>query len=229
MIIHKNALVMIYNSLLCCQKIIIHSVSTLVSFSIILWGLSGVLSLSLYGYEFNIYGYLFWVAIALGIINVWAVFRVGKPLKELLYSQQKYETDFRYGLSVVRNNKNSIYDNQSEKREYVLSRKNFNRVVDNFYKLTFRKAKIDIVRSFFVQIYSLTGTILALPRYFAKSISFGQIMQVQSAFYSVISPMLFLVFWYENLAELRTNVSRLSELKKSMHTSQLQEIGRAHV
>lgn len=115
MIIHKNALVMIYNSLLCCQKIIIHSVSTLVSFSIILWGLSGVLSLSLYGYEFNIYGYLFWVAIALGIINVWAVFRVGKPLKELLYSQQKYETDFRYGLSVVRNNKNSIYDNQSEK------------------------------------------------------------------------------------------------------------------
>ncbi|ORU69312.1 ABC transporter ATP-binding protein, partial [Francisella tularensis subsp. holarctica] len=92
--------------------------------------------------------------------------------------------DFRYGLSVVRNNKNSIYDNQSEKREYVLSRKNFNRVVDNFYKLTFRKAKIDIVRSFFVQIYSLTGTILALPRYFAKSISFGQIMQVQSAFYS---------------------------------------------
>ncbi|APA83885.1 ABC transporter ATP-binding protein/permease [Francisella tularensis] len=202
---------------------IIHSVSTLVSFSIILWGLSGVLSLSLYGYEFNIYGYLFWVAIALGIINVWAVFRVGKPLKELLNSQQKYEADFRYGLSVVRNNKNSIYDNQSEKREYVLSRKNFNRVVDNFYKLTFRKAKIDIVRSFFVQIYSLTGTILALPRYFAKSISFGQIMQVQSAFYSVISPMLFLVFWYENLAELRTNVSRLSELKKSMHTSQLQD------
>ncbi|MDE4982357.1 ABC transporter ATP-binding protein/permease, partial [Francisella tularensis subsp. holarctica] len=59
-----------------CQKIIIHSVSTLVSFSIILWGLSGVLSLSLYGYEFNIYCYLFWVAIALGIINVWAVFRV---------------------------------------------------------------------------------------------------------------------------------------------------------
>ena len=34
--------------------------------------------------------------------------------------------------------------------------------------------------------------------------------------------MLFLVFWYENLAELRTNVSRLSELKKSMQTSQQQ-------
>ncbi|MDE4998961.1 ABC transporter ATP-binding protein/permease, partial [Francisella tularensis subsp. holarctica] len=73
----------------------------------------------------------------------------------------------------------------------VLSRKNLKRVVDNFYKLTIRKAKIVIVRSFFVQIYSLTGTIQALPRYFAKSISFWQIMQVQSPFYIVISPMLF--------------------------------------
>ncbi|WP_318263502.1 SbmA/BacA-like family transporter [Francisella-like endosymbiont] len=191
-----------------------------VSFSIILCGLSRVLSLSLYGYEFNIYGYFFWVVIVLGIINVWAVFMIGKPLKELLYSQQKYEADFRYGLSIVRNNKNSIYDNQFEKREYVLSRKNFNKVVDNFYKVTFYKAKIDIIRSFFVQIYCLTGTILALPRYLAKSISFGQIIQVQSVFYNVISPMLFLVFGYENLAELRTNVSRLSELKKSMQTSQ---------
>ncbi|MFV9984541.1 MAG: SbmA/BacA-like family transporter [Francisella endosymbiont of Hyalomma asiaticum] len=98
----------------------------------------------------------------------------------------------------------------------------YNKVVDNFYKVTFYKAKIDIVRSFFVQIYCLTGTILALPRYLAKSISFGQIIQVQSVFYNVISPMLFLVFWYENLAELRTNVSRLSELKKSMQTSQQQ-------
>ncbi|MDE4940691.1 ABC transporter ATP-binding protein/permease, partial [Francisella tularensis subsp. holarctica] len=65
------------------------------------------------GYEFNIYGYLFWVGIAFGLINVLAVFSVGKPLKELLYSHQKYETDFRYGLTVVRNNKNSMYDNQS--------------------------------------------------------------------------------------------------------------------
>lgn len=201
---------------------VIHSISTFLSFSIILWGLSGVLSFSLYGYDFNFSGYLFWVAIILGIINVFAIFKVGKPLKKLLYSQQKYEADFRYGLSVIRNNKISIYDCQSEKKEYISSRKNFSKVVDNFYKVTFRRAKIDIVRSFFIQIYSLTGTILALPRYFTKSINFGQLMQVQSAFYNVISPMLFLVFWYENIAELRTNVNRLSELKKSMNSSQQQ-------
>ena len=185
-----------------------------VSFSIILCGLSRVLSLSLYGYEFNIYGYLFWVVIVLGIINVWAVFRIGKPLKELLYSQKKYEANFRYGLSIVRNNKNSIYDNQFEKREYVLPRKNFNKVVDNFYKVTFYKAKIDIVRSFFVQSILLDWNNFSITMLSCKSISFGQIIQVQSVFYNVISPMLFLVFWYENLVELRTNVSRLSELKK---------------
>ncbi|MDE5009162.1 ABC transporter ATP-binding protein/permease, partial [Francisella tularensis subsp. holarctica] len=56
-----------------------------------------------------------------------------------------------------------------------------------------------------------------------KSISFGLIFQVQSAFYSVSSPMFFLVFWYENLAELRNNVSRLYELKKSIHTSKMKD------
>ncbi|GAB4225909.1 MAG: ABC transporter ATP-binding protein/permease [Francisella sp.] len=198
---------------------VIHSVATLISFSIILWELSGILSIHFYNYQLNIYGYLFWTAMLLGIINVWAVFRVGRPLKDLLYSQQKYEADFRYGLAVVRNNKNLIYDNLSEKREYILSKKIFSRIIENFYKITFRKAKIDIVRSFFIQIYSLTGIILALPRYFHKSINFGQIMQVQSAFYNVISPMLFLVFWYENLTQLRTNVTRLYELKKSINNS----------
>lgn len=197
----------------------VHCIATLICFAIILWQLSGVLSFSLYGHQIHIYGYLFLVAVILGVINVIFVFRVGRPLKSLLYSQQKYEANFRYGLSVVRNNKTAIYDNQSEQREFVTSRKHLNNIVQNFYQVTFRRAKIDIVRSFFIQIYSLAGIILALPRYFAKSISFGQVMQVNSAFYNVISPMLFLVFGYEELAELRTNVSRLSELKKTISCS----------
>ena len=60
--------------------IIIHSVSTLVSFSIILWGLSGGLSL-FYMVILISMVIFFWVAIFLGKINVWAVFRVVKPLK----------------------------------------------------------------------------------------------------------------------------------------------------
>ncbi|QIW10965.1 SbmA/BacA-like family transporter [Francisella sp. LA112445] len=197
----------------------VHSIVTLICFAIILWQLSGVLSFSLYGHQFYIPGYLFLISVILGVVNVIFVFRVGRPLKSLLYSQQKYEADFRYGLSVVRNNKTAIYDNQSERKEFITSRKHLNNIVQNFYQVTFRRAKIDIVRSFFIQIYSLTGIILALPRYFAKSISFGQVMQVNSAFYNVISPMLFLVFGYEELAELRTNVSRLAELKKSIINS----------
>ncbi|MED7789235.1 SbmA/BacA-like family transporter [Francisella sp. 19X1-34] len=194
----------------------VHCIATLICFAIILWQLSGVLSFSLYGYQIHIYGYLFLVAVILGVVNVIFVFRIGRPLKNLLYSQQKYEADFRYGLSVVRNNKTAIYDSQSEKKEFISSKKHLNKIVQNFYQVTFRRAKIDIVRSFFIQIYSLAGIILALPRYFARSISFGQVMQVNSAFYNVISPMLFLVFGYEELAELRTNVSRLAELKKSI-------------
>lgn len=194
----------------------IRSVSSFISFSIVLWGLSGILSFSLWGSEFKIHGYLFWIAVILGFTNMWLVFKVGSPLKQLLYNQQKYEADFRYKLSVVRNNKASIYDNQSEKREYLTSRRNFSSIVRNFYSVTFRQAKIDIVSTFFTQIYAILGSILALPRYFAKELSFGQMMQVNSAFMQAIFPMLFFVYSYDNLAELRANVTRLSELKRSM-------------
>jgi putative ATP-binding cassette transporter len=128
----------------------VHCIATLICFAIILWQLSGVLSFSLYGHQFYISGYLFLISVILGVVNVIFVFRVGRPLKSLLYSQQKYEADFRYGLSVVRNNKTAIYDKQSEKKEFVTLRKHLNNIVQNFYQVTFRRAKIDIVRSFFI-------------------------------------------------------------------------------
>lgn len=55
-------------------------------------------------------------------------------------------------------------------------------MVDNFYKLTFREVKINIVTGLFSQVYAVIGIFLSLPRYFAKVISFGQVMQINAAF-----------------------------------------------
>ncbi|XSZ47210.1 ATP-binding cassette domain-containing protein [Francisella noatunensis] len=54
---------------------------------------------------------------------------------------------------------------------------------------------------------------MSLPRYFAKQISFGQMMQVNSAVMQVIFPMVYLTYVYETLASLRASMSRLTELK----------------
>jgi putative ATP-binding cassette transporter len=82
--------------------------------------------------------------------------------------------------------------------------------------LTFREIKINIVTGLFAQVYGVIGIFLSLPRYFAKAISFGQVMQINAAFLKVVSPLLFFVYSYDQVAELRANVKRLLELNNQI-------------
>lgn len=197
----------------------IGSILTFVLFSYILWGLSGVLECRLFGYDLTIKGYLFWLALLLAALNAYIVIKVGKPLRKLVYDKQKYEAEFRYNLANIRSNKNTICEGALEKFKISTLRKNFNLVISNFYQLTFREVKINIVTSLFSQVYAVIGIFLSLPRYFAKAISFGQVMQINAAFLKVVSPLLFFVYSYENVAELKANVKRLKELKLQVDNS----------
>ena len=76
----------------------------------------------------------------------------------------------------------------------------------------FRNAKIDVTNTLFGQVYAIVGTIMSLPRYFAKQVSF-KMMQVNSAVMQVIFPMVYLTYVYETVASLRASMSRLTELK----------------
>ena len=198
---------------------LISNIASFCSFAVILWGLSGSYEFNIYGFEMVIHGYLFWIAVILAVINVAVIFRVGRPLKRLVYEQQMCEANFRYHLSSVRNNKQSVSDNLAEKYEYVESKRNFGALIINFYALMFRRAKLDVVNMLFQQAYSIIGTMLALPRYFAKEINFGQLMQVNSAISSVIWPVVWLSFMYENIAELRASMTRLLELKRGIDST----------
>ena len=195
---------------------VVGSILTFSLFSWILWHLSGSFSIVLYGFTLNIHGYLFWLAILLAIVNIYLVIKVGKPLRQLVYDKQKYEAEFRYGLAKVRNNKHSICDSDLEKSIFSKQRKSFAAIVNNFYQLTFREIKINIVTGLFAQIYGVVGIFLSLPRYFAKAISFGQVMQINAAFLKVVSPLLFFVYSYDQVAELKANVKRLLELNSQI-------------
>ena len=192
------------------------SILTFSLFSWILWHLSGSFSVVLYGFTINIHAYLFWLAVLLAAMNIYLVIKIGKPLRQLVYDKQKYEAEFRYGLAKVRSNKHSICDGNLEKNIFSKQQKNFSAIVDNFYQLTFREIKINIVTGLFAQVYGVVGIFLSLPRYFAKAISFGQVMQINAAFLKVVSPLLFFVYSYDQVAELKANVKRLLELNSQM-------------
>ena len=81
---------------------------TLLSFVIILWGLSAAAPLHLFGKEFAIPGYLVWGALIYAIFGTALTQWIGSPLVRLDFKQQRFEADFRFNLVRARENSEQI-------------------------------------------------------------------------------------------------------------------------
>ncbi|MFN6886762.1 SbmA/BacA-like family transporter, partial [Proteus mirabilis] len=76
----------------------LHSLLTLISFATILWSLSGALSFSLAGKEWNIPGYMFWACIIYTLIGITITQLIGSPLRKINMDKQRKEADYRTAL-----------------------------------------------------------------------------------------------------------------------------------
>jgi putative ATP-binding cassette transporter len=81
---------------------------TLASVVAILWSLSGPLHVSLGGISISVPGYLVWAALLYAVVGTWLTNRVGRPLVQLNFDQQRYEADFRFGLVRFRENTEGV-------------------------------------------------------------------------------------------------------------------------
>ena len=84
------------------------AVVTLFSFLVILWALSGAASLVIGNTSIAIPGYMVWVALVYAVAGTWIMHRIGRPLVELNFTQQKVEADFRFSLVRFRENAEGI-------------------------------------------------------------------------------------------------------------------------
>src|SRR3989449_237036 len=76
------------------------SVVTLATFVVILWGLSGTLTVPVGGFPITLPGYMVWVALLYAIAGTWFTDWIGRPLVRLNFDRQRYEADFRFSLFV---------------------------------------------------------------------------------------------------------------------------------
>ena len=194
----------------------VRQLTTLVAFAFILWELSGIITLPIGSYEFEIHGYLVLLCMVYAILGTWGSHVVGRKLIKLNFDQQKYEADFRFNMMRVRENSESIAFYGGEKSEGVSFRTKFNNVIQNFWGLM-RQTKF---LNFYVVGYSqaavLFPILLAAPRYFTHEISLGILMQIISAFGNVQTAMSYFVESYDSIAQLVAVVQRLGGFTQHM-------------
>lgn len=197
------------------------SMVTLVSFSVILWSLSGILSFAIAGYKITIYGYMLWSAILYAVVGTYIMFKIGRPLIRLDYFQQAYEADFRYNLVRVREYSENIafYDGEAPEKANLMRR--FTHVVNNFIAIIFRQIKLTIFGSGYGQLAIIFPMVVAAPRYFAKLIKLGTVMQILNAFGKVQDSLSYFINVYTTLSSWRATMDRLIGFQTAIREASL--------
>ncbi len=190
---------------------------TLFSFMFILWNLSGSLTIPIGQTEFTIPGYMFWVAILYSVAGNWITVKIGKPLVNLNFSQQRYEADFRFSLIRLRENSESIALYGGEVQEQAKLTERFQMVFDNFKAVMLRQKKLTWFTSGYGQIAIIFPLVVAAPRYFSNQMQLGGLLQISGAFGKVQDSLSFLIDSYSSLAQWQSVVKRLLGFSQAMN------------
>ncbi|KPA97295.1 ABC transporter ATP-binding protein/permease [Pseudomonas asplenii] len=188
------------------------TVVSLVSFSIILWGVSG--SIEVFG--ITIPGYMFWCAFLYAAVGSWLTRVIGSSLIPLNNQQQRFEADLRFSLVRVRENAESIalYDGEPNENQRLSSR--FGKVWSNYWALMRVTKRLTFFTSGYAQIAIIFPFIVAAPRYFAGKIQLGELMQINSAFGNVQENFSWFIDAYSNIAVWKATCDRLLSFRQAM-------------
>ncbi|WP_160288192.1 ABC transporter ATP-binding protein/permease [Pseudomonas knackmussii] len=191
---------------------LIRNLVSLVSFSVILWGVSG--SIELFGV--SIPGYMFWAALLYALVGSWLTHLIARRLIQLNNQQQRYEADLRFGLVRIRENAESIalYNGEQSENERLMSR--FRNVWGNFWELMKVQKRLTFFSSGYAQIAIIFPLVVAAPRYFAGKIQLGELMQINSAFGNVQDGLSWFIDAYASLANWRATCDRLLSFRNAM-------------
>jgi putative ATP-binding cassette transporter len=188
----------------------LNSTVTLVSFIGILWSLSGAISIPLGSAgSITVPGYMVWVAILYAAVGSVLVYYVGRPLILTNFRLQRSNASFRFGMSRLRENSESIafYSGEEiERRELMQA---FGSIWHYWWDLMRQTKRLNWFSIFYRLAANIFPFLVAAPRYFAGAIELGGLMQISSAFGSVQGALSWFVSAFSSLAEWKATVDRL--------------------
>lgn len=182
---------------------------TLLAFLGVLWALSGAIKIPIGSTTIEISGYMFWGGLLYAIIGSFVSIKLGRPLINLTYKQEKREADFRYSLIRFRDHAEGIAFHNGEGQESSTFQDRFTKVYDNFKSIIKTNFYISGWLSFYNQTAVIFPILLISPRYFAKEVTFGALMQVIHACNYVYEALFFIVKQYPAITQWNATTNRL--------------------
>ena len=195
------------------------AVATLVSFSGMLWVLSGRWPLRIGGHEFWIPGLMMWVALLYALVSTWLTHRVGRSLVSINFNRLRYEADFRYGLVRFRDHVVPVALSRGEAVEHQGALKRFSNVITNWWQLIIAQRNLTLLTSGIGQANGIVPLLVAAPAFFAGRMTLGSLTQTQIAYSQVSGSLSWFVDAYQEIAAWRASIERLATFAEKLDES----------
>lgn len=188
----------------------------LISFTEILWTLSGSVALDLGIAEIPIQGHLVWLALiyaaSASVLGWW----IGRPLTTATDNRQTVEANFRFALVKARENAQSIALIHGERHENPHFHRLFGNIVDAWNQQTLAWQRITMFSSGYSILSMAFPILVSAPRFILGTISLGALMQSAQAFQQMVAALSWPVDNMGKVAEWRASVERVLGLSKAL-------------
>ncbi|TWF82305.1 putative ATP-binding cassette transporter [Pseudonocardia hierapolitana] len=186
----------------------VSSLVSLVSFTLILWQLSG--PLTVLGVE--VPRAMTFLAYVFVIIASVIAFRIGRPLILLNFLQERFNATFRYALVRLRENSENVAFQRGERVENGILGSRFRDVISNAWAIVFRSLKFQGFNLGVSQLSVVFPYMIQAPRFFSQQITLGDLNQTATAFGEVHDALSFFRNAYDDFASYRAVLDRLTGL-----------------
>ena len=189
---------------------------TAVTFVGVLWIVGGDLTLGTPAAPIVIPGYLVIAAVIYALITSAAVILVARRFVAVSERVNQSEAEFRYALTRVRENGESIALLGGEKEERAGLRQSLCAVVLQWLNLCHQHMRYTLVSNTHWLIAPIVPLVLCAPKYVAGTMTLGEVMQAAAAFVQVQSAFNWLLDNYPRLAGWAASARRVGSLLVSI-------------
>ncbi|MBS6153147.1 MAG: ABC transporter ATP-binding protein/permease [Campylobacter gracilis] len=197
-------------------KSLVYNLAKLIAFVTILWQVSKVLKFEIFGMRFEIEGFLLYVALLYTLLCSLITHLIGRRLRRLNFAKQRAEADYRSDLLLVRENAEAVAFMRGEGAERGRFRASFGEIMRNWRSIMNTEFRLECFSASYLKITNLIPIFACLPLYLSRAMSFGDMMQARSAFYSVQDGFAWFMDYYKQIMEWAASVQRIYEFISRM-------------
>jgi putative ATP-binding cassette transporter len=195
---------------------ILSSIATAATFIGVLWVVGGSIEVGAPGAGITIPGYLVIAAVVYSMFASAAIVVIARRFISIAEATNQAEADFRFALSRVRENGESVALLGGEEEERAGLRRGLGTIVARWRELMGQHMRSTVVSNGNALLAPVIPLVLCAPKYIAGTMTLGEVTQVAAAFVHVQSAFNWLVDNYPRLADWMASVRRVGSLLVSI-------------